>query len=148
MPLDSARAASRTAAVADAFAEIGRANGTAMPRAKGAQERVAYEYWVSSQLAQAAELRRERAKRAAIAAGVLPDYVTAPLAIGTMEVVYAGTLVTIGVKVFSQADKINTPGLVADLAAAGVPKAVLKKLLKRHTRSFAGAHVFAASLTE
>jgi hypothetical protein len=148
MPLDSTRVTSKSAAVTDAFAEIGRANGTSMPRAKGTQERPAWEYWVSSLLAQLAELRRERAKKAAIAAGVIPDHVTVPFPVGTAEVVYAGTLVTIGVKVVAQADKINVPGLVADLEAAGVKRAVLKKLLKRHTRNFSGAHIFTASLTE
>ena len=146
MPLDSTRSYGPTAAVTEAFLDIGHINGTALPKAKGATEKIAWEYWVSSLLAQLAEVRREKAKRAAIAGGVLPDIAANPLPVGTTQAVYAGTLVTIGVKVVGQSDRVNVPALVADMLAAGFAPRVVKRLVKKHTRSFAGAHVFTASL--
>jgi hypothetical protein len=148
MPLNSIRAAAISDAIGTSFATIGRGGGTLMPRAgRGVGGAAAWEYYVASVLLKAADLRRERARRAAVAAGVLPDYAADPAPIGTACIVYAGALVTIAVKVVSQGDRIDGAGLVADLVAAGVDRKLLRKLVRKHTTSFAGAHTFMASLT-
>jgi hypothetical protein len=136
IPLD------RTATITEAFGEI----GIALPRSRNAQDKLADEYWAASVLAGLAEKRREKAKRAAVAGNVLPDHAAHPLAIGTAETVYTGALVRIDVKVVEQADRVDVVGFVADLERAGVKLATLKRLRKKHTKSFAGAHVFTASL--
>jgi hypothetical protein len=147
MPLDAARPLDKTAAITDAFAEIGRVNGTMPPRSRNAKDKLAWEYWTASLLNRLAEARRDKAKRAAVAGDVLPDHTAHPLPVGTVETVYTGALVTIGMKVVEQADRLDVAGFVADLEKSGVASRLLKRLVKRHTRSFPGAHVFTASLT-
>ena len=51
------------------------------------------------------------------------------------------------VKVTQQASRLNVDAFVADLAAAGVKTALLRKLRKRHTTDFSGAHIITALLT-
>ena len=146
MPLDAQAPATKTDALTATFAEIGRPRGAAASR-KPTKDVLAWEYAVSSLLARLSDARRDKAKKAAIAGGVLPDYAANPLPIGTADTVYVSPLVTIGLKVVAQAERVNVPNLVADLLAAGVKPAVLTKLIKKNTESFAGAHVFTASLT-
>lgn len=146
MPLDSPTPSDKATAIIDAFGEIGRVNGTMIPRRSNAKDRIAYEYWVSSLLNRLSEARRDKARRAAVAGGVLPDHAANPMPVGTVETVYAGGLVTIAMKVVEQADRVDVAGLMADLEAAGVAAKLLKRLAKRHTRTFPGAHVFTASL--
>ena len=157
MPLDTTTTSTtgtasqiRSAAVLAAFADVGHVGTTAPPRAKGAAravDKTAWEYYVASVGCQTQESRREKAKRACIAAGLIPDTAINPLPVGTLETVYAGLFVTIGLKVAAQADRTNVPGLVADLLAH-IPAKTLNRLVKKHTRSFAGAHIFTASLIE
>ncbi len=136
-----------TALIAQAMAEIAESIQAMLPRRASATERAAAEYWGASIANQLAEAWRNRAKRLAVAQGVLPDHTADPYPIGTSETVYVGTLVTVSLKVVEQADRVDVPGLVADLIASGIKPAVLKRLLRRHTKSFAGAHIFSASLT-
>lgn len=147
MPLDGVGSSSKVAAVTEAFAEIGRVNGTMIPgRARGAKVRLAYDYWIASVLAQLAEVRRDKAKKAAVAGEVLPDHAADPYPIGTAQVVYADKVVTIGLKVVAQADRFDVAALLVDLELAGVKPSLLKRLVKKHKRSFDGAHVYTASL--
>lgn len=143
MPLDATTPLDRTAQITDAFGELGRQ----LPKSRNAKDRLAFEYWVSSILSRLAEARREKAKRAAVAGGVLPDHSAAPMPIGTTETVYTGELVTIGVKVVEQASRLDAAGFIADLEKAGLPARTLKRLVKKHTTTFSGAHIFTASLT-
>lgn len=140
------RATEKTALIAAAFGEIGRVNGTMMPKSNKSDDPAVYEYCVASLLTQLGERRREDAKKALVARGVIPDYSAQPLAVGTAETVYVSDLLTVGVKVTAQADRVNVLALVADLKAAGVKPALLKRLVKRHTKSFAGAHGITALL--
>jgi hypothetical protein len=154
MPLDATHAntaetpfrLSKTGVITEAFANIGTTADTMMPRPRKARDRVAEELWRAQLLSGLAEQRKNDAKRAAIAAGVLPDYTTEPFPVGTAETVYAGPAVTIGLKVVNQGDRVDVPGLVADLEKSGIKPTVLKRLVKKHTRSFGGAHIFTASL--
>ena len=141
MPLDAARL-DRTAAITAAFGAIGKL----LPKPKNGKDAIAYELYAASLVASLADKRREDAKKAAIDAGVLPDYASDPYPVGTEEVVYSGALVAIMLKVVGQADRVNAGGLVADLTEAGVKPALLKRLLKKHTSTFNGAHIFTASL--
>lgn len=145
MPLDSTHAATKTDLISAAFSEIGKAQ---LPTTKSTKDKLALEYWAASLLNRLSEARREKAKKAAVMGGVLPDHTSNPLAIGSAETVYSGPLVTIGVKVVAQADRVNVPGLVAYLEKNGVKPALLKRAVKRHTEVFGGAHIFTALLTE
>jgi hypothetical protein len=139
MPLDTTnRNSTRAEAIAEAFAAI-----TLTPRPKRAADAVAVEYYVASTLLSAAEKRRDLAKREAVAAKVIPN---GGLEIGTHARIYVGEIVEISANVTPQADKLDGAGLVADLLAAGVRKALLARLVKRHTHEFAPAHRYVASL--
>jgi hypothetical protein len=140
------RATEKTAAIADAFGEIGRVNGTMMPDAGNAKDPLWWEYWVASVLAGLSDARRERAKKALVAAGKLPDYAAHPLAVGAAETIYASALLSAGVKVTAQADRVDVAAVVADLVAKGVEARLLKRTVKRHTKSFNGAHIITAML--
>jgi hypothetical protein len=140
MPLDTAKP-NVTDAVAEGFAAIGYPPGT-----RNARDRLAEEYWSASLLSRLADARREKAKKAAVTGGVLPDHLAEPYPIGTAATVYAGPTVTISLKVVPQADRVNTAALVADLQKAGVKPALLKRLVKKHTEQFGGAHIFTAAL--
>jgi hypothetical protein len=134
------------ALIVKAVAGIGATVQAMLPRRASAKEHAAAQYWGASVTQQLAEAWRGRAKEQATALGVLPDYVAHPYQVGTSGTVYEGTMVTIGMKVVEQADRVNVPGLVADLLAAGVKPAVLKRLVRRNTKQFHGAHIFTASL--
>lgn len=140
MPLDTTKS-SVTDAIAEDFSAIGYPPGTRNPR-----DRLAEEYWSASLLSRFADARREKAKKAAVTGGVLPDHLAKPYPVGTAETVYAGATVTINLKVVPQADRVNTAALVADLHKAGVKPALLKRLVRKHTEQFGGAHIFTAAL--
>lgn len=131
---------------AETFGALGTLVAGMVPKRGSAKQRAAAEYWGASLASQAAEGWRGKAKVKAVAEGVLPDYETNPSPIGTAETVYTDGLVAVGMKVVAQADRHDVPGLVADLTKAGVDPKVLKRLLKKHTRSFNGAHIFTATL--
>jgi hypothetical protein len=63
-------------------------------------------------------------------------------------VVYASDVVTISVKVVEQADRVNVAALVADLEKTGIALRTLRRLVKKHTTPYAGAHIFTASLVK
>jgi hypothetical protein len=144
MPLDDTHLVSVSEAVTFAFAEIGKDH---LPATRSTKEKLALEYWVSSVLLRLAEARRDKAKRAAVHGNVLPDTLANPFPIGTAEAVYAGALVTIGLKVVPQAERLNVAGLTAYLEKNGVRPALLKRAVKRNTETFAGAHIYTALLT-
>jgi hypothetical protein len=132
--------------IAGEFATIGRAGMAPAPRASKVADAAAWEYWVASLLLQLAERRREAAKRAATVARVLPDYINDPYPVGTVETVYSGPLVSIALKVVPQPPRVDVAALLNDLADLGVKPATLKRLVKKHTIEYAGAHVFTATL--
>lgn len=146
MPLDSARSVSVTEAIAGAVAAIGHDDATMISRSRNAQERAAGELLVAQLLSSLIEKRRDEAKRAAIACGVLPDYVAEPYPVGTNETVFAGKSVTITLKVAAQALRVDVPGLLGDLEKCGVKPAVLKRLMKKHGNEGTGAHIFTATV--
>jgi hypothetical protein len=133
---------------ADARAELDRTLARLMARAKTAKSREVLAYWASSRAGSQSDAWREGAKKALIARGVLPDYATNPLPVGTVATIYADPLAMLTVKVTQQASRLNVDAFVADLAAEGVKAALLRKLRKRHTTDFSGAHIITALLTE
>ena len=138
MPLD---ATTRTDAIAEAFAALSYGL-----RPKSNTDAVADEWAVASELLSQAEKRRERATKAAVAAGVLPDHAKAPLAIGTHPRIFVGANVEISATVVEQAERLDGAALVADLLAAGVKAPLLKKLVAKHTKRFNPSHRYSASL--
>jgi hypothetical protein len=148
MPLDdTTRALDRTAAVSEAVAEVGRTIRATLPRKATEKDKLFADFWGWSLVLRMVEPLRDKSKRAAVAGEVLPDHAAHPFAVGTSETVYSSELGSIGMKVVEQADRLDVPGFVADLEKAGVKPALLKRLQKKHNRSFPGAHIFTASLT-
>jgi hypothetical protein len=148
MPLDTLKTSGKTLGrtgvtqlIAEAFGDIGYPPGS-----RSARDRLAEEYWSASLLSRFADARREKAKKAAVTGGVLRDHLAEPYPVGTSETVYAGATVTINLKVVPQAPRVDTAALVADLQKAGVKPALLKRLVKKHTEQFGGAHIFTAAL--
>ena len=119
---------------------------TMLPKRATAKQRAAVDYWCASLANQTAESWRGKAKVKCVAEGVLPDHEAHPSPIGTAETVYVDEIVSIGMKVVAQADRCDVAALVADLTKAGVDQKVLKRLVKKHTKTYAGAHIFTASL--
>lgn len=146
MPLDDTRPLDRTASVAEAVAETGRIIRATLPRKATEKDKLFADFWGWSLVLRMVEPLRDKSKRAAIAGGVLPDHSANPFAIGTSETVYTSDLGSIGMKVVEQAERLDVPAFVADLEKIGVKPAQLKRLLKKHTRQFPGAHIFTASL--
>lgn len=130
----------------EALADLERTLALLRPRARTAKDKLALDYWGASEAQRLGEAWREKAKRAAIAGGVLPDHTADPLPVGTSTTVYASSLLTIGLKVVRQADRVDVAGLLADLEAYGVKPSVLKRMLKKRTELLGGAHIFRALL--
>lgn len=112
-----------------------------------APEQAAFEYWGSTLLVALAEAWRAKCKKTAIALGVIPDYEATPLPIGSVTTVYTSPAMTIVAKVVPQAPRVDLAGLLVDLGRIGIKPSVLKRLVKKHTKEFAGAHIFTAQLT-
>jgi hypothetical protein len=146
MPLDTPSPLGRTAAITDALAQIGRVNGTMMPKSRKRGDAEAYEFFTASLINQLNEARRNQAKKALIAKGIMPDYSADPLPAGTVQTVFSGDVVSLSVKVVEQAARVNVAALVADLEKAGFPPGKLKRLIRKHTTAFNGAHIITASL--
>jgi hypothetical protein len=153
MPLDdTARRAKPGAAVkpdvhAERRAELDRNLAALLARAKTTKSGKVLRFNAASLAVSQSEAWREAAKKDLIASGVLPDYARNPLPAGTVATIYADPLVILAVKVTQQASRLNADAFVADLAAAGVKAALLRKLRKRHTTEFNGAHTVTALLT-
>jgi hypothetical protein len=144
--LDTLRANARTAAINEAFAAIGAAGDTKMPRAKGNTEPLAWEYHVSAHLLRIAEARKKKAQLAAVKAGVMFDPEKDPRAVGTHAVVYAGELVEIVVDVTTAQSRLDAVALFDDLVFAGVKRALIDRLVARHTHENRAPHKFTSSL--
>lgn len=141
------RASEKIAAIAADYHEIGRVNASAMPRSANPDD---IDWWtclVAGQIGSLNDKVKDDAKKRLVSRGKLPDFSAHPLPVGTVRTLYASDLLTASVKVTAQADRVEVAGLVADLVAAGVKPGLLKRLVKRHTRSFAGAHSVTVVLT-
>lgn len=149
MPLTTAKANALTAAITDAFNAIGRESDTAMPRLRGskATEPTAYEYLVSSLLLRIAEARREKARTAAIKAGIMFDPEKQPLTIGTTNAaVYSGQVVEIVVSVTNPTSRLDQGELVAGLEKSGVKLTVINRQVLKATHENRAPHKFTATL--
>jgi hypothetical protein len=115
-------------------------------RTKSSVSRKWVTYAVATQSQSLSEAWRDESRRALIACGALPDYRAAPLSVGTQATIYSDALVTVGVKVTKQPPSLDVDACFADLLAAGVKPALLKRLRKKHTTAFNGAHILTALL--
>ena len=129
-----------------AFDNIGKSNGTSMPPSGRNTEQVAWEMHVASHLARLAEGRKEAAYKAAVTSGVIFDHKAEPKCAGTNESVYNGDVVQIGVSVRKGRAVLDSSRFIDDLLNAGVDRALVGKLVDKHTKSTAAAHVFTTSL--
>jgi hypothetical protein len=151
MPLDAARAVTKTQAITDAFAEIGTVSRTAMPRctlkaAALARALAAWKLHIAGQLRRLAESAWQQALAGAIKTGTIPDAAKAPEPVGTDRIVYAGPVVCIRLVVAKPIEVVDHLAYVAELLEAGVNPALLRKLAKRHTTETRPAHRFSTSL--
>jgi hypothetical protein len=146
LPLDATRAATRLDAIDAAFDAIGTDAATRFPRGRRNSEVAAAEYLIATRLLSKAEKRRERAARAAVAAGVLPDHRAHPMPLGEHPAIWSGEYVTVSVSVVQQAAKPDIDGLIADLIANGVKPALIERLRARRMIEFPPAHRFTAAL--
>lgn len=144
--LDVVRANAKTGAINLAFSDIGVVGDTKMPRSKLNTEPVAWEYHVSALLVRQANARMEKAQKAAVKAGVMFDHEKEPRVPGTNEMVFAGEVVQIDLKVTTPRTKLDTDALFADLEKAGVRRALIDKLVDRHTHDNRAPHSFTSSL--
>jgi hypothetical protein len=116
-------------------------------RAKTSTSRKWVTYAVATQSQSLSEAWRDASKKALVACGALPDYAANPLVVGTHATIYTDPLVTVGVKVVPQAPRLDIDACFADLLDAGVKPALLKRLRKKHTTEFNGAHIITTLLT-
>lgn len=145
MPLDAAR--TTTQAITEAFDAIGRDAPTSMPRSKRKLDPVAFEYHASSQLSRLAEARKRKAEAAAVKAGVLFDPSIEPRPIGTVELVYAGDVVEIGVSVGTPGTRLDVQGVIRDLEKAGLKLPKINAIINGNTIENRAPHKFTSSLT-
>ena len=147
MPLDTARANTKTEALTTAFSDIGHAAGTLMPRSVNkATEPLAWEYFTAKLLESVAVARTRKAVRAAIKGGVLFDHKEDPRPIGTNAVIYDGDVIRIDLEVGTPGTKLDIDGLIPALVKAGIRLERVNELINRHTVENAAPHKFVASL--
>jgi hypothetical protein len=147
MPLDANRAMTKTEALTEAFASIGHAAGTLMPRsANKAEELLAWEVFAAKLLEQIAAARARKAIKAAIAGGVMFDHSEHPEPIGTNRVVYDGDVVRIDLAVGTPGTRLDIDGLIPALVKAGLRLERVNELINRHTIENAAPHKFTTSL--
>lgn len=145
-PAKASPAPAKPDAFFEARAELDRTLAALLARAKTTKSRGWVRYGVASRAVSVCDAWRELEKKALIASGALPDYTANPLPVGTVLTVYTDPLVTAGVKVTPQSPRLNVDAFVADLAATGVKTATLRRLRRKHTTEFNGAHIITAML--
>jgi hypothetical protein len=144
--LDAARANTKAAAINEAFASIGNAGDTKMPRSKRNDEPIAWAYHVAAHLARIAEAQKRKAIAAAVKAGVMFDPEKQPMVEGTHALIYSGEVVQIEVEVTAARTHLDTDALFADLAKAGVKQTLIDRLVTKHTHNNRPPHKFTSSL--
>ena len=92
----------------NSFDLLGR--GDQQPDSNSAREDAAWEYAVASELMRMAKVRKDKAQRAAVEAGALPDTSVETRPPGTHEIVYDGEWVQLMLKV-------NQPTVATDVTA-------------------------------
>ena len=147
MPLDAVRAISKTEALTEAFASIGHAVGTQMPRsANKTTEGLAWEFFTAKLLETRAKARTKKAIKAAIKGRVLFDHEEEPKPIGTNTVVYEGDVVRIDLEVGTPGTRLDVDALIPALVKAGLKLDKVNELVNRCTVENAAPHKFTASL--
>lgn len=147
MPLDATRAMTKTESLTEAFAGIGHAAGTQMPRSVNkSTEPLAWEYFTAKLLEGIATARIRKAIKAAIKGGVLFDHKDHPRPIGTNAVIYDGDVICIGLEVGTPGTKLDVDALIPALVKAGLRLERVNALINKHTVENAAPHKFTASL--
>jgi hypothetical protein len=147
MPLDAARSVTKTEALTDAFAAIGHAAGTLMPRSVNkTTEPLAWKVFVAKLLVKRAAAREKLAIKEAINGGVMFDHTEDRRPIGTNTVVYDGDVVRIDLQVGTPGTKLDVDALIPALVKAGLRLDRVNELVNKHTIENAAPHMFTASL--
>ena len=146
MALSLTRVTDKGIAINTAFAAIGAAGKTAMPRARANSEPAAWELYVAQHLSRLADARKKRAMEHAAKVGVIPNVEKNPLPPGTHALVYAGDVVEITCGVNAPRRILDVDAFVEALAAKGVNRVLLETLRAEHTYATRAPHTFAANL--
>lgn len=145
--LDATRANAKTQAVNTAFADIGHAPATAMPKTKGNLEHLAWEVFMSKHLKRLADAREKKAVAEAVKAGVMFDPAKQPLPEGSNALVYAGEVIEIACSVGTARARVDTAGLFMELIAKhGVRESLIQKLTDKYSLDTQAPHKFTATL--
>jgi hypothetical protein len=146
MTLTALKATQKTAAITEAFMAVGVTGETRMPRSGSNHEPVAWEYFVALHLARLAEARKKKAHATALANGMVFDHETEPKPSGTHEVLHAGEIVEIAVKVSNASEHLDIEAFIAELEDVGVDPELIDNARSLHTKPGKPAHKFNASL--
>ena len=120
---------------------------TKFPRTTKNNEPLAIEYHVASHLLRIATARKERARAAAVTAGIMFDPAEQPMPVGTGNaLVFAGDLIEITVSVTTATTKLDMRGVTEDLIKHGIKQALLDRLVAKHTRTNQAPHKFMSSI--
>lgn len=141
-----ATAVELTTAINTAFAGIGHAGNTTMPRSKGNFEPLAWEFHVARGLKSAAETRFNKAHKACVANGMIFDHKKQPLPEGHHAVLYAGDVVELSVDVGTAGERFDAVGFREELEQKGVDPKLLAKLTLKYTLTNAAPHSFKSEL--
>lgn len=144
--LNVAGANAIAAAINAAFADIGVAGATAMPKSRKNTEATAWNYHVAAHLVRIAEARKKKALAAAVKLGVMFDHTKAPMPVGTEALVYAGDVVEIAVSVSTPSERLDATALGVALVKAGVKLALVEKLFRQCTNTNGAPHKFTSTL--
>lgn len=146
MPLTSTAANKMTNSINQAFDAIGRKGDSEMPHSTRNTEQVAWEFHVASHLYRIAEGRKKVAVKAAINAGILPDYEKEPSTPGTNMSVYHGDVVQVSLKVNNGKSYLDHKSFSAALIKHGVDSDLVNKLLSEHTKNARAPHQLTTAL--
>jgi hypothetical protein len=124
------------------FALLG--TGVQAPPTNRAQDEAAWEYAVATELLRAAKTRKDRAQRAAVDLGVLPDVAKEPRDPGNNEIVYEGTWVQVQLRVNQPVVGVDMSLFEQALRDRKVKQSVIDECKAAAQKSSKPAHQFSA----
>jgi predicted GNAT family acetyltransferase len=129
-----------------AFTNIGRSNGTKLPKSDDNREPIAWELFIAQHLNAIAGKRKEQAEKAAVVAGVITDKEKNPKPEGSTSVEYTGEHVQIMLKVSSAAARVDITKVIEYLLGKGVQAELVRAAVDKATTKNRPAHVFTSVL--
>lgn len=126
------------------FSNIGHTNGTAMPETKNNRDPLAWEMYLSHDLASIAEARKKAAIQACINAGMMFDHKEHPEPMGTSRTVYSGEHMVITLRVNSAAPRFDSAKLKGVMLRHKISSQVADSVYKECLVDGSPAHIFRA----